>query len=289
MASESLNRVQQLSKKLLAAGDVQLVLGFAEHELNGAAVPLFARNEADVERMKWDNSCTPHLAKYLLEVDGPTAIVAKPCDVRAAVLYMTENQIRRDDVFLIGMECPRMVDEHGDVLPACAECTVTTPPQYDELVPGDAATAAEGPESAPISTAERAARLSEELRKCILCFSCRQACVGCYCPTCFIDRGIPDWHAAEPDFGTKWLFHMGRTQHLTGRCVECGACEDVCPSGVDIRFLIKEVTDAVTELYEYRAGMDPDQPPALASYHPDDREVGFLGGEADDAASCDGR
>ncbi len=289
MASESLTKVQQLSKKLLAAGDVQLVLGFAEHELDGTAVPLFARNEDDVSRMKWDSSCSPILAKYLLEVDGPTALVAKPCDVRAVVLYLTENQLRRDDVFLIGMECPRMKDEHGRILPACAECTAVTPPLYDELVPTEADANAEEHALERMSSADRAARLNEELRKCILCFSCRQACVGCYCPTCFIDRNSPDWHSSEPDMGSKWLFHMGRTQHLTGRCVECGACERVCPSGVDIRFLIQEVTDAVADLYDYRTGMDPEQTPALVSYRPDDREVGFLGGEADDACSCNGR
>jgi len=96
-----------------------------------------------------------------------------------------------------------------------------------------------------------------------------------------MDRGSPGWQPTVPGRGDKMLYHAGRTMHLAGRCVECGACENACASGVDIRYLIREVTNFVGELYDYRAGMDPDAQPAMLSYAAGDREVGFLGGDGD--------
>jgi ferredoxin len=82
-------------------------------------------------------------------------------------------------------------------------------------------------------------------------------------------------------WGAKMTFHLGRAMHLAGRCVECGACERVCPSGVKIRYLIQELTDLCKEEYGYEAGINPDEVPAMATYNTKDREIGFLGGEED--------
>ena len=95
-----------------------------------------------------------------------------------------------------------------------------------------------------------------------------------------MDRGVPDWQPTNPDMGAKMTYHLGRAMHLAGRCVECGACENTCASGVDVRYLIREVTGFVKELYDYDAGLDMEKTPAMLTYQPDDREVGFLGGEA---------
>jgi len=115
-----------------------------------------------------------------------------------------------------------------------------------------------------------------------LCFACRQACCGCYCKTCFIERDQTDWQPAGIDAGTKMTYHMGHAMHLAGRCVECGACEASCQSGVNLRYIIKEVTKFVEEQYAYSAGMDVNQKPALLTNKFDDREVGFLGGDSHD-------
>jgi len=101
-----------------------------------------------------------------------------------------------------------------------------------------------------------------------------------------MERGEPDWQTASPDIGSKMLYHLGRAMHLSGRCVECGACENACASGVDIRYLIKTVTQFIEDTYNYKAGMDPDTEPAMQTFTNDDPEIGFLGhktpgGEAD--------
>jgi ferredoxin len=174
-----------------------------------------------------------------------------------------------------------MTDAEGVRLRACEECRVNTPPIFDERIENSEVKPSPAEyESAGKGLEESLARFTGEMEKCILCFSCRQACYGCYCQTCFMDRGVPGWQPESPDKGAKMLYHLGRAMHLAGRCVECGACENACASGVDVRYLIREVTGFVNELYGYNAGLSLEEQPAMLTYRADDREVGFLGGDA---------
>ncbi|MGI6707342.1 MAG: hypothetical protein ACOX6S_14305 [Clostridia bacterium] len=271
---------------------VDLILGFASGEPEDRAVPFFLREEKEVDRLRWDPACTPNLAKYLLEGKGKKAIIAKPCDARAVVMYQVEGQLNREDVIIIGMECEGMRSKDGSLAPGCRECTRHVPPVYDILIKRKGGRKPSFPEGTPKkengqgTLQDPLAAFQREMEKCILCFSCRQACYGCYCKTCFMDRDMPNWHPADLDLGAKMTFHLGRAMHLAGRCVECGACERVCPSGVKIRYLIQELTDLCKEEYGYEAGMNPDEIPAMAAFDTKDREIGFLGGE-EDGSGCD--
>lgn len=291
-----------ICSKLLNENEVSLILGFTKGEFEEKAIPLFLRKSEEIEKLKWDDSCIPNLAKYLIGKKEKAAIIAKPCDVRAISMYIAEKQMDRDSVYIVGVECGEMRDHNGEILSACAECKVKIPPMCDVLVSKH-----EDKENIPMVqgkgynssipatdslkgkqqklTLERTLeRFQNEMKKCILCFACRQACYGCYCTTCFIDSNVPNWSPGDPDIGMKMFFHLGRTMHLAGRCIECGACENACPSGVKIRYLIKELTKICEELYGYRAGMNPDEIPAMSAFAINDREIGFLGG--DDGELC---
>lgn len=270
--------IAEAAKKLLADGAVTTVIGFCEGGVEGGALPLFAQTPEEAESLVWNDRCVPPLAAYLpgqagfAKREGRVALVAKPCDSRAVANLIVENQVERGNIHIIGVECGGMRDANGAPLPACAECTVREPVLCDTLVKADAPPEAGGRAAEEEFDAER---FAAEMDKCILCFSCRQACYGCYCDTCFMDRGVPSWQAANPDFGAKMVYHLGRAMHLAGRCAECGACENTCASGVDVRYLIREVTRFVGEEYNFRAGMDTETQPAMLTNTPGDREVGF--------------
>ncbi len=285
------NEIAAICNTLLGEGRVKVILGFTCGEYEGNAIPFFLRKREDVDKLKWDDTCTPNLARYLMEKKEGAAVIAKACDARAIVMYMAENQINRDNVYIIGVECEGMKDKDGMPAPGCRECRVKIPPVFDILVKNEETgkqnnIATDTSQNGEADLSEKLKRFQNEIKKCILCYSCRQACYGCYCESCFMDRNIPNWLSSELDTGSKMMFHLGRAMHLAGRCVECGACERVCPSGVDIRYLIKEITGFCEELYGYQAGVNANDIPALLSFKQNDREVGFVGGEED--GSCCG-
>ena len=281
--------IRAICEKLLQAGEVELVVAYRGSDLEDLQIPFFAETADDVRLIEWGDRCYQNLATYLYGLNKKAAILAKPCDVRAIAQYITEQQIKREDVYIIGVDCLGMVDENGNPRPGCPDCDVRTPPFYNEYVRDDRvaelisdaekseANGAKNGDTDDADLNESFDRFSKEIDKCILCYACRQACYGCYCKTCFIERDLPDWEPTQLDAGTKMTFHMGRAMHLAGRCVECGACEASCQSGVDVRYIIKEVSKFIDDEYGYRAGMDPDEKPALLTNKFDDREVGFLG------------
>jgi len=282
------SEIRALSRKLLDEGKADVVLAYTDGDLDdGALIPAFIRSAEDVWKIKWGDRCWQHLAPYLHGRKDRVAIVAKPCDARAIVQYIIESQLERDNIYIIGVDCPGMIDADGDPRPGCGDCKVRVAPVYDTRIEDDRINKTEGDvpyvlktqdTSPSVSPSGSLARFKEEIDKCILCYSCRQACYGCYCKTCFIQRDMPDWQPAEIDAGTKMTFHIGRAMHLAGRCVECGACESACASGVNIRYIIKEATDFIEDQYGFKTGMDFDITQAMLTYKLEDKEVGFFGG-----------
>jgi coenzyme F420-reducing hydrogenase delta subunit/ferredoxin len=281
-----------ICKKLLEDKAVNRIVGFQKGGEIGLSLPFFFDTPEEADKLLWNTRCVPNLSSYLLDLskkEGKTAIVAKPCDARAVVNLIKEKQLKRDDVYIIGLTCEGMTDETGRLLRGCYDCKVQTPPIYDTLIKqGDGSSAfskqgdnpcdGDNPHGGKGSSAfSPLPSFFDEMEKCILCYSCRQSCYGCYCDTCFMERGEPDWQTASPDIGAKMLYHLGRAMHLAGRCIECGACENACASGVDIRYLIREVTNFIKDEYNYQAGMDIETEPAMLTYKTDDREIGFLG------------
>ena len=278
------NDLIPLCRKLLENGEVNTIIGFQEGGEMGMSLPCIVTDPEGAEKLVWNDRCVPVLSGYLSDRKGKTAIVAKPCDARAVASLIRENQLKREDVYIIGLVCEGMKNDNDQLLQACLDCRTKSPPVYDVLI-GDAETVKSNHEEPRQEPDESMERFLSEIDKCILCYSCRQSCYGCYCKTCFMERGEPNWQPAAPDREEKMLYHLGRTMHLAGRCVECGACENACASGVDIRYLIRGVTNFIEEMYDFRAGMDMETQSAVLEFDKEDLEVGFLGyaGGEDDA------
>jgi len=284
------SKIRMLSEELLSSGKVDVVLGFREDTDDGAPVPLFARTREDLQKLVWNRHCWRNLSPYLKQLNGKAAIIAKPCDSRAIVNLLVENQLSRENIVIIGVECNGMLDLNDMPIRGCEGCPSKVPPVYDHAVASDGGNEFMGlPSPADQdnsndtrtmrSVHERRARFLREIDKCILCYTCRQTCPGCYCAACFTDRKMTNWHQADADLGEKIAFHLTRAMHLAGRCVSCGACENVCPSGVNLKYIYDGINDFINDQYGYRAGIDPEVPPAMSSYSTTDREIGFLGGE----------
>jgi len=274
------------ARELLESGTVECVIGYERATDGVNARPLFVYQAEEAGKLIFDQTCAHNLAKYLLNRKGKaTAIVAKPCDVRAVNLLINEHQVERDKVLIIGVVCPGMVEtKWGRVSEklrqACELCREHTPVVYDFLVgePGDEEAAVEYPDVArmeALSIEERRAFWEEQFSRCIRCYACRQACPGCYCSECFAERLDPLWVGIRIAPSESWIWNTMRAFHLAGRCIGCNQCERVCPMNIPLSLLNRKLEKETLELFGYRAGVDAETPAPFATFRKDEKlEVG---------------
>lgn len=225
--------VQNTAKKLLEENKVDLVIGFAKGSLPLRSTPVFIRKPEDADKLTWNLNCENNLANYLRKKDQKIGVVAKGCDSRSIVALIKENQVNRENLYIIGVPCSGMVDRKkiaellegkelleaeekeetlvlkgrdfnktvniSDVLHnSCKACRHKNPVIYDEMI-GEPVPEKTEDDFSDIKEfeakpiAERRNYLVGELSKCIRCYACRNACPMCYCEECFVDCSTPEW------------------------------------------------------------------------------------------------
>ncbi|AET68353.1 coenzyme F420-reducing hydrogenase, beta subunit [Desulfosporosinus orientis DSM 765] len=305
------NDIRETARQLLAEGKVDVVIGYEKGSLPLKATPCFVHSAEDVDALIWDETCENNLANYAAKTPGKKAIVVKGCDSRALAVLMQENQLVRDDLYLIGVTCHGVInqrkinEEVGEILeasvsdgkisvkgmegdkeylfaevkdPTCQNCRYPNPVVEDVHLgdkieaPQAAADFADVTAMEEKSLSERQDYFKEQMSKCIRCYACRNACPLCYCQECFVDCNSPRWLTGGVNRSENLFFQAGRVLHLAGRCVDCGACTRACPQGVDIRALNRKMTKDVYVMYNHEAGISEDGKPALNEYTTNDPE-----------------
>ena len=277
--SGTIKQIRDKAKELLDSGKVQCFIGY-ERIYDGINTrPAFIYNSEETGRLVLDNTCIHNLTKYLLNHKGqPTGIVAKPCDSRAINLLIAEKQIQRKDVFIVGVVCNGVLQSQADketdkLKSICPSCILHTPVVYDFLV-GEPVEAEESTFPAyddvikieEKSVVERLAFWQTHFERCIRCYACRDICPGCYCTECFVDSLDPEWVGIRIAPSENQMWHIIRAFHLAGRCIDCNACEQVCPMGIPLSLLNQKISKEVLRLFDFQAGLDVETPMPLATF-----------------------
>jgi len=289
-------KMRETVKGLFKNNKVDIVIGFQNGSLPKTARPYFVRSQEDIENLVWNEYCTANLATFLPKLFERPArpkegykpprigIIVKGCDGRSVAGLIKENQAPKDSILTIGMPCSGMKssaknkeDKKTDVNRACAECASPSYQVADIIISGESrkpaktsyarikAFEAKSPE-------QRWKAFVEEISKCIRCNACRQACPNCYCKVCFADQRKPSWVSPAAQLSDTIVFHLGRMFHQAGRCVECDACVNACPMGIDLRLFTQKLALDSRDLFGCMPGISGDEVPALQTFKQDDSE-----------------
>ncbi len=280
------SQIRDAARSYLESGEVLCVIGY-ERSAKGKPRPAFIYQPGDVDRLIWSAECNLNLVNYLHNFkQSPgrgqpipkVAVVARPCDARAVNLLIHEQQIKRENVKVIGVVCCGS-EKDGQPRQACQVCHERVPVTYDVLVqPEEPVQIPAAPdEYADIAEMEgwtpekRLEYWLQEFDRCIRCYACRQACPGCYCFECVAEQVDPHWTSIAMRLPEKYFFHVMRAFHLAGRCVNCNACEAACPMDIPLSKLNRKLAKEVEALFGYRTGDDPQTAPPLATFQPEER------------------
>ena len=158
-----------------------------------------------------------------LACEAPLAVLCRACDARALKEQAALNQFPAEELCFIPEACsPEQVAACG-----CER------PEWPGDAPFEAAPAL------PADLAANAARWQKEFSRCVQCHWCRTACPVCVCPTCALDECavLPAGMMPPSPLG----YHLARAMHVADVCVQCGACQDVCPQGLPLLELHRAV------------------------------------------------
>lgn len=257
-------------RELLEQQAVRTILGYRAGRRPDARPPAFITRPEDCTLLELDEHCRHNLAAWLpgLSRTDRVAVIATGPTARSIVNLLKESQLDRDRLHIIGVNRPGADDPALEAHPAGLS---------DEFIGQPAAETPAGPDPGleafeSRSPEQRWEFISTELDRCIRCYACRQVCPNCYCPTCFVDVGRPQWVGRTPDRSDNILFHLMRAMHMAGRCVECGACARACPMGIDLMLINRKVSKIVLDRFGHRSGVGLDDELPLAGFSPEDRQ-----------------
>ena len=279
-------RLRDEAKALLEQGKVDYIVGFEPGSLKLTTTPLITRDASDVDRLVINPFMVNNLANFLVELKGRVGIVAKGCDSRSIVELIQDNKVVRDDVVILGVPCPGIIDlskveklvgrdrdELDDVVPDgdkvkvrlggeekafsaeevlfdnCLACEMPTPQEYDVLL-GEPR--APSPNPVASKNVEKLKEMSPEERWAFWQNEFSR-CIRCYacrnvCPACFCQRCFVE--ESEP----QWVLPAPRWQdnllfQVTRNIHVAGRCTDCgeCERACPVNIPLRSLTK---EMYD---------------------------------------
>jgi len=215
---EYTEKIRETAKRLLEDGKVDVIIGYKKGTVPMMNEPILISDPEKTELLFWDCNCGLNLCNYLTKRTDRIGIIANGCNSRNIITHIVENQIKREQLYIIGIPCTGMIDHRAvnralkfkEILHVderngqfivrgkgfeetfakeaflqrnCATCTHRNPVEYDEMV-------------ADRVEEQRDIEVFGDVKK-------------------IEDMGIDE----------KWAFFTG----MISSCIRCYACRNACP------------------------------------------------------------
>jgi ferredoxin len=275
-------QIQEIATRLFSENKIDVFVGYRKNTYDDNQVPVLINSAEEVSKLMMDEKSSFNLTNYLKYEhtrNKRVGLIVKGCDSRALNLLITENQVKRENLYIIGICCEGVVDEKGEIAGNCTECVMPNAVVYDELLGSPQPVReykpnAEVIELAAKSLEERAATFEEIFSNCIRCNACRHSCPMCYCAKCCIDQETSALFNGANTLPNATHALLTWSLHLAGRCVDCRNCEKACPMHLPLHLLHKQNEMVIYENFQqHLSGIEEKDPGAFYKYSlndPDD-------------------
>lgn len=258
---EYTEKIRGTARKLLEKGTVDVFIGYAKGSVPMMNEPVLIKDPAEAAILHWDSHCGLNLCNYLTKRTDRIGIVANGCNSRNIVTHIIENQIKREQLYIVGIPCTGMIDHRAvkravgnrDILEVleekdrftvkgqgfqetfekkrflrtnCTTCPHRNPVVYDEMV---ADPVEEPKEVAPFKDVEAIEMKSpDEKRKFFT--QLIASCIRCYacrnaCPLCYCPTCFVD--ESRPQWVGKSIDPVDTMTFHFLRAYHCaGRCTD---------------------------------------------------------------
>nr|MBC8457137.1 Coenzyme F420 hydrogenase/dehydrogenase, beta subunit C-terminal domain [Deltaproteobacteria bacterium] len=103
-------KIREIAKKILEERKVDLIIGFKKGTIPMMTEPVLIKDGQNLDQLYWDSFCNMNLANYLPKREEKIGIIAKGCDSRNIAVHIVENQIKREQLYIVGVPCKGMID-----------------------------------------------------------------------------------------------------------------------------------------------------------------------------------
>jgi formate dehydrogenase subunit beta len=110
---EYAEKIRERARELLAGGKVEVFIGYRKGSVAMMNRPVLIREPEQAELLYWDSNCGLNLCKYLTKRTEKIGVVATGCNSRNMVTHILENQVKREQLYIIGIPCTGMIDHRA--------------------------------------------------------------------------------------------------------------------------------------------------------------------------------
>ena len=110
---EYTDRIREIAKRLLQDGKVDVFIGYRKGSVPMMNEPVLIKDPDKTELLYWDAHCGLNLCNYITRRTDRIGIIANGCNSRNIATHIIENQIKRDQLYIVGIPCTGIIDHRA--------------------------------------------------------------------------------------------------------------------------------------------------------------------------------